>query len=255
MSLKRADLLLKELGYAVSRNKAQTMIDEGMVFYKGEKVVKGSKKISEEGLSVQGNLKYVGRGALKLKEAFVKFGLDVHNKICMDIGASTGGFTQVLLESGAEKVYALDVGRDRLDENLKCNPKVINLENTNFRYIDTDEYENIEFISIDVSFISLDHILPNALKIIAQGDIVALLKPQYEGKNNQDKKSHYTLIENKLDWFKNSEYHISEIIPSPIRGKDGCIEYLLHIEKGNSEKRIEIQPIIDEAFERNREKK
>lgn len=255
MDLKRADLLLKELGYASSRNRAQVMIDEGMVYYNGEEVKKGSKKITEEGLSVEGSLRYVGRGALKLKEALEIFQINVNEKICMDIGASTGGFTQVLLEKGASKVCAVDVGRDQLDERLKNDPKVVNLENTNFRYIDTEEFEDINFISIDVSFISLDHILPNAMKILKEGEIVALLKPQYEGKNNNDKKSHYNLIEEKIEWFSQYDYNIAKIIPSPIRGKDGCIEYLLHIKKDLPDKDLEIQPIVDEAFERSRENK
>lgn len=248
MTLKRADILLKELGFASSRNKAQIMIEEGLVKWQGKVITKGSKKIDEIDLEISGSLQYVGRGAYKLVEALKVFSIDLQGRICMDIGASTGGFTQVLLKEGAEKVYALDVGKNQLDPSLKSNPKVINLEETNFRYVETDNFKGMEFISIDVSFITLDYIFPNALKIIDNGQIVALLKPQYEGRNNITKKSHIKLIENKIDWFKDNEYSISKIIPSPIRGKDGSIEYLMLIEKSNIKNNIEVETIVEKAF-------
>lgn len=255
MSLKRVDVLLRELGYASSRNRAQTMVEEGLVFNKNEKITKVSKKIFEEDLKVVGELKFVGRGAFKLQAALEEFPVVVAGKICMDIGASTGGFTQVLLEKGAEKVYAVDVGKDQLAEELKKDARVINLENTNFRYLDGDKYSDVDLITIDVSFISLDLILPNAMNIIGEGEIIALLKPQFEGKNNTGRKNHIRLIKDKILWFKEKDYKIIDLIPSPIRGKEGSVEYLLYIKRSNEMKNIEIESIVEKAFTINREKK
>lgn len=255
MSLKRVDVLLKELGYASSRNRAQTMVEEGLVFNKDEKITKVSKKILKEDLRVAGELKFVGRGAFKLQAALERFPVEVAGKVCMDIGASTGGFTQVLLEKGAEKVYAVDVGKDQLAEELKKDTRVVNLENTNFRYLEGNKYFDVDLITIDVSFISLDLILPNAMNIIGDGEIIALLKPQFEGKNNTGKKNHIRLIKNKILWFQDKDFKITEIIPSPIRGKEGSVEYLLYIKKCSELINFEIESIVEKAFTINREKK
>ena len=152
-NMTRADILLKELGIAKSRNQAQTMIKKGYIKWNNKIVDKPSKLIDSNNLEVLNDLKYVGRGALKLEKAIDIFKIDITDKICMDIGASTGGFTQVLLNHAAKLVYAIDVGRDQLDKTLLENKKVISMEETNFRYIDLNKFENIDLISIDVSFI------------------------------------------------------------------------------------------------------
>lgn len=146
-NMTRADILLKELGIAKSRNQAQTMIKKGYIKWNNKIVDKPSKLIDSNNLEVLNDLKYVGRGALKLEKAIDIFKIDITDKICMDIGASTGGFTQVLLNHAAKLVYAIDVGRDQLDKTLLENKKVISMEETNFRYIDLNKFENIDLIS------------------------------------------------------------------------------------------------------------
>lgn len=256
----RADVLLKELGIAKSRNQAQTMIKMGYVKWNNKIVDKPSKLIDENNLEILKDLKYVGRGALKIEKALQIFDIDISNKICMDVGASTGGFTQVLLNNGASTVYAIDVGTDQLDFRLREDKRVISMEGTNFRYIDLDKFGKIDLISIDVSFISSKYILPNAVKLLdIDGDIILLLKPQFEANKGFNKKGviknknvHINILSECVEFIKNIGCFIADITFSPITGSEGNIEYLLHIRKkdtkNNNLNRENIKKLVNEAF-------
>lgn len=254
---KRADKLLKDLKLAKSRNQAQTMIEKGFIKWNGEIVKKSSQLINEKNLEILKNLEYVGRGALKLEKALEYFNIDIKDKICMDVGASTGGFTQVMLKNGAKKVYAIDVGKDQLDEDIKTNSKVISMEGVNFRYIETNEFSDINFISIDVSFISSKLILPKAMEIISEhGDIVLLLKPQFEMKDAlnkngiiKNKKAHYHILNETISFIEKQNYNVENIVTSPIKGGKGNIEYLVHITEKYKKNNYNIKDIIETAFQ------
>ena len=189
----RLDVAVFERGYAPSREKAKAIIMAGQVYVNNQKVDKAGTEIKEDDvLEVRGNtLKYVSRGGLKLEKAMQEFPIDLNGKICMDVGASTGGFTDCMLMNGAVKVYSVDVGYGQLAWKLRCDERVVNLERTNFRYV-TDEQikDKIQFSSVDVSFISLKHILPNLNKLLSDnGQAVCLIKPQFEaGKDKVGKK-------------------------------------------------------------------
>lgn len=259
-NMTRADILLKELGIAKSRNQAQTMIKKGYIKWNNKIVDKPSKLIDSNNLEVLNDLKYVGRGALKLEKAIDMFKIDITDKICMDIGASTGGFTQVLLNHDAKIVYAIDVGRDQLDKTLRENKKVISMEETNFRYIDLNKFENIDLISIDVSFISSKYILPNAVSLLNdKGDIILLLKPQFETSEECSKKGiiknknvHINIISDIVNFITHLNCFINNITFSPITGSKGNIEYLLHIRKDNKKNnnlnKENIKKLVEEAF-------
>ena len=189
----RLDVAVLEAGYAPSREKAKAIIMAGQVYVNNQKVDKAGTEIKKDDvLEVRGNtLKYVSRGGLKLEKAMQCFPISLSGKICMDVGASTGGFTDCMLMNGAVKVYSVDVGYGQLAWKLRCDERVVNLERTNFRYV-TDEQikDKIDFASVDVSFISLMHILPNLSKLTADdAEAVCLIKPQFEaGKEKVGKK-------------------------------------------------------------------
>lgn len=223
-----------------SRNIAQQIIKEGIVFVNGKPVAKSSFEVTEtDRIEIKGALpKYVGRGGLKLEKAIEEFGIDIKDKVCIDIGASTGGFTDCMLQRGAALVYAVDVGRDQLDASLKNNSRVISLEQTDIREAEGKIPEKADFISIDVSFISLKSVLPFAVKMLKnRGSVVALIKPQFEvGKSGVGKKGivkNPKLREMAVSYIK--EYSlllglkIAGIVQSPIAGGDGNIEYLIYL--------------------------
>jgi 23S rRNA (cytidine1920-2'-O)/16S rRNA (cytidine1409-2'-O)-methyltransferase len=234
---KRLDCLLCESGAVESRNKAQRLVAEGKVTVNGKVCEKSSYEVGEiDVVEVTELEKYVGRGGYKLEKAVEHFEIDLNDKICLDVGASTGGFTQCMLMNGAKKVYAVDVGTGQLHETLKTDSRVINLEKTDIRNF--TPLENIDFCSIDVSFISLTKILP-FVKEIDIKNVVALIKPQFEaGKGNVGKhgtvkslKIHKNIIDNIIDFVEALDYNIKGVIESPIKGGDGNTEYLMYMVK------------------------
>ena len=209
----RIDILLVKRGYFKTRQKAKYAIENHDI-YVNDKLVEKISKTYEEDCKIEikkETLKYVGRGGLKLEKAINEFNIILKDKICMDIGASTGGFSDCMLQEGAKKVYAIDVGHDQLDEKLQIDKRIVNLEGTNIKDIKIEEFEKIDFISIDLSFISLLNVLDIAYKLLSNmGEIVVLIKPQFEaGRENinkngivKDKKIHKKVIEKVLLYSK-----------------------------------------------------
>lgn len=237
----RLDVAVFEQGYAPSREKAKAIIMAGQVYVNNQKVDKAGTEIKEDDvLEVRGNtLKYVSRGGLKLEKAMQEFPIDLNGKICMDVGASTGGFTDCMLMNGAVKVYSVDVGYGQLAWKLRCDERVVNLERTNFRYV-TDEQikDKIQFSSVDVSFISLKHILPNLNQLLSDdGQAVCLIKPQFEaGKEKVGKKGvvreksvHLEVVNNVVDMSVENGFSVKGLQFSPIKGPEGNIEYLIYL--------------------------
>ncbi len=240
----RLDLYLSDNKIVKSRSVASKMIKEGKISVNGTVCTKSSFIVSEtDNIEVTGDMpKYVGRGGLKLEKAIEFFEIDLKDKLCADIGASTGGFTDCMLQNGAKKVYAVDVGSDQLDEKLKTDNRVISMEKTDIRNV-TDEIPLVDFISIDVSFISLKLVLPTAFRLLCEkGSLVALIKPQFEaGKSNLNKKG---IVKDEKVRFKVCEdikqfaivcgFSVIGLTESPISGGDGNIEYLVYLKKGES---------------------
>lgn len=263
----RLDSILVTKGYFKSRAKAKYAIDSGNIYVNNIQITKSSKLISEEdNIEVRGEtLKYVSRGGLKLEKAVNVFEINLNNKICIDIGASTGGFTDVMLQNGAKKVYSVDVGHDQLDEKLINNEKVINLEGTNIKDIDVKDFNTIDFISTDVSFISILQVIPKIYELLKiKGNAVILIKPQFEvGKQNLNKngvvkdiKIHKKILESIIEQINKIGFEILNLDYSPIKGPAGNIEYLLYIEKNENnlldsfELKNKINKITEEAFKK-----
>jgi ftsJ-like methyltransferase len=234
----RLDILLVKNGLASSREKAKAIIMSGIVYVDGQKEDKAGSLFDDEKLiELRGNtLKYVSRGGLKLEKAIDEFDIKLDKKTCMDVGSSTGGFTDCMLLNGAKKVYAVDVGHGQLDWKLRNDERVVCLERTNIRYVMHERVpDNIEFSSIDVSFISLSKVLP-AVKMFLSNDasVVALIKPQFEagrekvGKKGvvRDKSVHVEVIKNVYSYAKDNGFVITNLTFSPIKGPEGNIEYL-----------------------------
>lgn len=239
----RLDLLLVERGFAPSREKAKTMIMEGNVFVDDQREDKaGSMFLTDCRIEIRGNtLKYVSRGGLKLEKAMKQFGISLEHKICMDIGASTGGFTDCMLQSGAKKVYAVDVGYGQFAWKLRTDERVVCMEKTNIRYVTPQDIADaLDFASVDVSFISLTKVLGPAKELLSpEGEMVCLIKPQFEagrekvGKKGvvRDEKVHKEVIEKVIDCAKDLGFAIQNLEYSPIKGPEGNIEYLIYIKK------------------------
>lgn len=254
MSKKRADVLIYEKGLAKSREKAKRMIMEGVVFIGEKRIDKPGELVDEnEDINIKDNpINYVSRGGLKLEKAIKVFELDLQDKTAIDIGASTGGFTDCMLQKGAKKVYAIDVGYGQLDWSLRKDPRVVVMERTNIRYVEKDDIgELVDFISIDVSFISLRLVLPVAKKLLKEnGNIVALIKPQFEagkekvGKKGlvKDKRVHKEVLEDILEFCDSIGLGIIGLDFSPITGSTGNIEFLANIIKSN------VKNIVDEEM-------
>lgn len=246
---KRLDVLLCEQGLASSREKAKAMIMAGIVYVKNQKEDKAGSTFDEEAagtIEVRGNtLKYVSRGGLKLEKAVEQFDFSLEGAVCMDVGASTGGFTDCMLQNGAVKVFSIDVGRGQLDWKLRNDPRVVCMEKTNMRYVTPEEIgQLVDFISIDVSFISLTKILLQVYNCLKEdGQVVALIKPQFEagrekvGKKGvvRDSKVHEEVIEMIMDFAGNLGFQRLHLDYSPIKGPEGNIEYLLHLQKKQGE--------------------
>ena len=249
MGKMRLDIYLVENNLVSSREKARAVIMSGIVYINNQKADKAGEIVPEGAtVEVRGDtLKYVSRGGLKLEKALIEFDINLDGKIAMDIGASTGGFTDCMLQNGASQVYAVDVGYGQLAWRLRNDPRVVNMERTNVRYIDTPK---IDFATIDVSFISLKLVLP----VVKGVETVCLIKPQFEagrekvGKKGvvRDKAVHIEVIENIVKFSKSIGFKTSGISFSPIKGPEGNIEYLLHL--GNSDAELDIEGIVDKAW-------
>lgn len=243
---KRIDVLLFERGLAPSREKARTLIMAGSVYVNNQKFDKPGDTVSDDAeIEVRGStLKYVSRGGLKLEKAMQLFPIDLNGKICMDIGASTGGFTDCMLQNGAQKVYSVDVGYGQLAWQLRQDPRVVNLERTNARYLTREQVpEEIDFFSVDVSFISLRIILPAVRPLLRDGgQAVCLIKPQFEagrekvGKKGvvRDRAVHEEVVETICRFAVENGYSVLGLTFSPVKGPEGNIEYLVYLEKSDA---------------------
>jgi 23S rRNA (cytidine1920-2'-O)/16S rRNA (cytidine1409-2'-O)-methyltransferase len=260
---KRIDILVCEKGLAESREKAKALIMAGLVYVNNQKFDKPGDTVNEESeIEVRGKgLRYVSRGGLKLEKAVESFHLVLQDLICMDVGASTGGFTDCMLQNGAAKVYSVDVGYGQLAWNLRTDERVINLERTNARYLTQDQVpDSIGFCSVDVSFISLSLILPSIRPLMGEnGCAVCLIKPQFEagrekvGKKGvvRDHKVHEEVIEKIQDFALNNGFSVLGLTFSPVKGPEGNIEYLIYLQKSDMPERVETVPaaaaIVEES--------
>lgn len=260
----RLDVLLVKRNLASSREKAKAIIMSGNVFVDGQREDKAGTAFPEEvSIEVKGHtLPYVSRGGLKLEKAIRNFDVSVKGKVCTDVGASTGGFTDCMLQNGAVKVFAIDVGRGQLDWKLRQDDRVVCMEKTNIRYVTPEDLgESIDFSSIDVSFISLTKVLqPVSNYLTANGQIVALIKPQFEagrekvGKKGvvRDASTHVQVIQKVIDYALSIGLRVCNLEFSPIRGPEGNIEYLIHLEKTQKpeiKEDIEIERVVKQAFD------
>ena len=240
----RLDVLLVNGGFAPSREKAKVIIMSGKVFVNGQREDKAGSTFDPEKITIEvkgATLRYVSRGGLKLEKALNEFPLTVEGKICMDIGASTGGFTDCMLQNGAKKVYSVDVGHGQLDWKLRNDKRVVCMEKTNFRYMQPQDMNDVlDFASVDVSFISLTKILLPARRLLSQkGEMVCLIKPQFEagrdkvGKKGvvREKKVHEEVICKILLFARMVGFEVLDLAFSPIKGPEGNIEYLIYIRK------------------------
>ena len=265
---KRLDVLLVEKNLASSREKAKAVIMSGIVYVDGNREDKAGSTFDENlPIEVRGTtLRYVSRGGLKLEKAVETFSLDLQGKKCLDVGSSTGGFTDCMLQNGAEHVVAIDVGRGQLDWKLRNDPRVTCMEKTNIRYVLPEDIPYAaDFSSIDVSFISLVKVLLPVRDLLRQsGRVVCLIKPQFEagrekvGKHGvvRDKKVHAEVIRKVIDYASNIGYTVLGLDYSPIKGPEGNIEYLAYLEKGDGETADKspdesmILRVVDEAHSR-----
>lgn len=238
MAKERLDLLMTRMGLSESRQKAQAIIMSGQVYVNGQKQTKAGAPVTEQdNIEVRGKtLAYVSRGGLKLEKAMRCWPITLNEAVCADIGASTGGFTDCMLQNGAQKVYAVDVGYNQLDYRLRTDPRVVCMERTNARYLSPEVIpQPLDFASVDVSFISLNLILP-ALRTLMkpEGQAVCLVKPQFEaGKDKVGKKGvvrdpdvHLEVLERFLVHARDADFTVLDVDFSPIRGPEGNIEYL-----------------------------
>lgn len=257
----RLDVILMNQGYATSREKAKAIIMSGNVYVDGQKEDKAGTAFDESRikLEVRGHaLRYVSRGGLKLEKAIAVWGLSLEGRICMDIGASTGGFTDCMLQNGAAKVYSVDVGRGQLDWKLRNDDRVVCMEETNFRYmVRGDVRDELDLATVDVSFISLTKILIPARNLLkAGGEMVCLIKPQFEagrekvGKNGvvRESETHREVIEKILDYADLVGFKVLHLEYSPIRGPEGNIEYLVHLKK-EEEPEEAVRELTEQAAE------
>ncbi|MBR6348933.1 MAG: TlyA family RNA methyltransferase [Lachnospiraceae bacterium] len=250
---KRLDVLLCEQNPELTRSKAQTIIMSGVVFVNNQKELKCGTMFPEDvTVEIRGETqKYVSRGGLKLEKAMAEFPIDLNGKVCMDIGSSTGGFTDCMLQNGASKVYAVDVGKGQLDYKLRTDSRVVVMEKTNIRYVTPDMIDDVlDFASVDVSFISLTLVIPVALTLLNEKkEMVMLIKPQFEagrekvGKKGvvRERSTHEEVIEKITDFVLDKGLSVAGLTFSPVKGPEGNIEYLIYV---NS--------FADKAFDKGR---
>ena len=260
----RLDVLLVQRGLAPSREKAKTMIMEGNVFVANQREDKAGTFFDDKvEIEVRGTtLKYVSRGGLKLEKAMNQFGLSLQGKICMDIGASTGGFTDCMLQNRAVKGYSVHVGYGQFAWKLRQDERVVCMEKTNIRYVTPEDIEDVlDFASVDVSFISLTKVLTPARELLREGgEMVCLIKPQFEaGKDKVGKKGvvrdpqvHKEVIESVIAYAKSIGFDILHLEYSPIKGPEGNIEYLVHIKKSGKtmgEGEMDVDAVVNAAHQ------
>ena len=257
----RLDVMMVNRGLAESREKAKAIIMSGIVYVDNIKEDKAGSTFDEKAqIEVRGNtLKYVSRGGLKLEKAMDCFGVSLAGKVAMDVGSSTGGFTDCMLQNGAVKVYSVDVGHGQLAWKLRNDERVVCMEKTNIRYVTPDDIEDrIAFASIDVSFISLTKVLPPVKELLTDdGEIVCLSKPQFEagrekvGKKGvvRDQKVHVEVVEMIVDFARQIGFKTLDLSYSPIKGPEGNIEYLLYITKDQTKenKEFDIKAMVEES--------
>lgn len=258
----RLDVLLVNRGLAPSREKAKTMIMEGNVFVNNNREDKAGSMFADDcEIEIHGNtLKYVSRGGLKLEKAMTHFGITLDGKVCMDIGASTGGFTDCMLQNDASKVYAVDVGYGQFAWKLRQDERVVCMEKTNIRYVTPQDINDaLDFASVDVSFISLTKVLGPARELLKEhGQMVCLIKPQFEagrekvGKKGvvREKSVHEEVIEKVIAFAMEIGFSILNLEYSPIKGPEGNIEYLVYIEKDDNPKKedsVDIHEVVEAA--------
>jgi 23S rRNA (cytidine1920-2'-O)/16S rRNA (cytidine1409-2'-O)-methyltransferase len=238
MKKQRLDVALVERGLVETRSKAQSLIMARRVLVNGAFVDKAGATVTAEDEVRIAELEHpwVGRGGMKLAHALKSFSITVNDKLCADIGASTGGFTDVMLKNGARKVYAIDVGYGQLDASLRSDPRVVNREKVNARYLQAGDFdEAVQFVSIDVSFISLKLILPTIARFL-DGELVALIKPQFEvgkadiGKGGivRDEAKRREVVESVVAFAREHGYDVKGVIESPVKGAEGNVEFLMH---------------------------
>lgn len=259
----RLDVYLAENGLVKSRAAAKELIVSGQVSADGKTVLKPSFDVDED-CSVKitgGQLRYVGRGGLKLEKALDVFGINLSERVCIDIGASTGGFTDCMLQNGAEYVYAVDVGHGQLDDKLINDSRVLNMEKTNILELSADDFpKELSFISADVSFVSLKHILPKIKELLPEnGKAAVLIKPQFEaGKANigksgivRDRKVHASVLSDIVSFCFSIGLEVSDLTHSPVTGgsgTDGNIEYLACLRRGSAHRDFDFGEIVRNAF-------
>lgn len=248
----RLDVLLVKRNLAPSREKAKALIMSGNVFVENQREDKAGSLFPEEAqIEIHGNmLRYVSRGGLKLEKAMAEFQINLNGKTCMDIGASTGGFTDCMLQNGAKKVFAVDVGYGQFAWKLRQDERVVCMEKTNIRYVTPEDIgELLDFASVDVSFISLSKVLPPAAALLKEhAEMICLIKPQFEagrekvGKKGvvRDRNVHLEVIENVIRFAEDTGFTVRHLSYSPIKGPEGNIEYLIHIQKGKTDLREEM---------------
>lgn len=258
---KRLDILVTENGLAESREKAKALIMAGQVYVDNQKADKPGDTFSEDShVEIRGKgLQYVSRGGLKLEKAMKEFGLTLTDKICMDVGASTGGFTDCMLQNGSRKVYSVDVGYGQLAWSLRTDARVVNLERTNARYLTREQIpEEIDFFSVDVSFISLSLILPAVRPLLAEhGQAVCLIKPQFEagrekvGKKGvvRDQSVHREVIEKIRNFSLENGFSVLGLTYSPVKGPEGNIEYLIYLERSDAPIEASGVPVPEQVVE------
>ena len=262
MKKERLDVLMVQRNLAESREKAKALIMSGIVYVNGQKEDKAGTSFEETvQIEVRGStLKYVSRGGLKLEKAMSRFGVQLAGKVCMDVGASTGGFTDCMLQNGAVKVYAVDVGYGQFAWKLRQDERVVCMEKTNIRYVKPEDIaDRLDFASVDVSFISLTKVLGPARELLNDnGEMVCLIKPQFEagrekvGKKGvvRDKAVHEEVIHKVIDYAVEIGFHILNLEYSPIKGPEGNIEYLVYIRKeaeGSREESVDVHAVVEAA--------
>ena len=257
---KRLDARIVELGLCESREKAKAAIMAGDVYVNGQKALKAGDTVKDEDkIEVRGGMEFVSRGGYKLKKAMASFPIILTDKICMDIGASTGGFTDCMLQNGAVKVYCIDVGYGQLAWKLRSDERVVNLERTNIRYVTREQIpDEPDFASVDVSFISLKLVLPVVYELLAEaGECVCLIKPQFEaGRDKVGKKgvvreqsTHVEVVENIVVFARETGFTVAGLDYSPIKGPEGNIEYLLYLKKSGEPGAVDPAEVVKRSHE------
>lgn len=261
MAKQRLDVYLTEQGLVRSRSEAQSIIMAGEVYINNQKATKAGEQVNgDENIEVRSTAqKYVSRGGLKLEKAMAVFPVSPNQKVCMDIGASTGGFTDCMLQNGAKKVYAVDVGYGQLAWKLRSDDRVVNMERTNIRYVEPEQLEDkIDFFSVDVSFISLALVLPVAWKLSSDdASGVCLIKPQFEaGRDKVGKKGvvrdanvHKEVLHKVMDFTRDIGFKVCGLDYSPIKGPEGNIEYLMYISKQGEDTNPDADSLAEQSHE------